>query len=111
MILNIITSKDIFSGIDLISAEVILLRGIIIIIIIIIRFYCENTLIYNNGVLSQMEPKSRSVKARQLIYRFSTNTIKLRVKKKTQKKHKKKLEIRVGTLDFYLALLILWPCL
>jgi len=27
MILNIITSKDIFSGIDLISAEVILLRG------------------------------------------------------------------------------------
>ena len=46
-----------------------------------IRVYCENTLSYNNGVLSQTEPKSGSVKARQLIYRYSTNTIKLRVKK------------------------------
>ena len=32
-------------------------------------------------MLSQTEPKSGSVKARQLIYRYSTNTIKLRVKK------------------------------
>ena len=32
-------------------------------------------------MLSQREPKSGSVKARQLIYRYSTNTIKLRVKK------------------------------
>ena len=32
-----------------------------------IRVYCENTLSYNNGVLSQTEPKSGSVKARQLI--------------------------------------------
>ena len=31
-----------------------------------IRVYCENTLSYNNGVLSQTEPKSGSVKARQL---------------------------------------------
>ena len=46
-----------------------------------IRVYCENTLSYNNGVLSQTEPKSGSVKARQLIYRYSTNTIKSRVKK------------------------------
>ena len=46
-----------------------------------IRVHCENTLSYNNGVLSQTGPKSGSVKARQLIYRFSTNTIKLRVKK------------------------------
>ena len=46
-----------------------------------IRVYCENTLSYNNGVLSQKEPKSGSVNARQLIYRYSTNTIKLRVKK------------------------------
>ena len=46
-----------------------------------IRVYCENTLSYNNGVLSHTEPKSGSVKARQLIYRYSTNTIKLRVKK------------------------------
>ena len=46
-----------------------------------IRVYCENTLSYNNGVLSQRERKSGSVKARQLIYRYSTNTIKLRVKK------------------------------
>ena len=38
-----------------------------------IRVYCENTLSYNNGVLSQTEPKSGSV--------YSTNTIKLRVKK------------------------------
>ena len=37
-----------------------------------IRVYCENTLSYNNGVLSQTEPKSGSVKARQLIYRYST---------------------------------------
>ena len=51
-----------------------------------IRVYCENTLSYNNGVLSQTEPKSGSVKARQLIYRYSTNTIKLRVKKKNFKK-------------------------
>ena len=51
-----------------------------------IRVYCENTLSYNNGVLSQTEPKSGSVKARQLIYRYSTNTIKLRVKKKKKKK-------------------------
>ena len=51
-----------------------------------IRVYCENTLSYNNGVLSQTEPKSGSVKARQLIYRYSTNTIKLRVKKKNKKK-------------------------
>ena len=49
-----------------------------------IRVYCENTLSYNNGVLSQTEPKSGSVKARQLIYRYSTNTIKLRVKKKNK---------------------------
>ena len=47
-----------------------------------IRVYCENTLSYNNGVLSQTEPKSGSVKARQLIYRYSTNTIKLRELKK-----------------------------
>ena len=47
-----------------------------------IRVNCEHTLSYNNGVLSQTEPKSGSVKARQLIYRYSTNTIKLRVKKK-----------------------------
>ena len=47
-----------------------------------IRVYCENTLSYNNGVLSQTEPKSGSVKARQLIYIYSTNTIKLRVEKK-----------------------------
>ena len=46
-----------------------------------IRDYCENTLSYNNGVLTQTGPKSGSVKARQLIYRYSTNTIKLRVKK------------------------------
>ena len=46
-----------------------------------IRVYCENTLSYNNGVLTHTEPKSGSVKARQLIYRYSTNTIKLRVKK------------------------------
>ena len=46
-----------------------------------IRVYCENTLSYNNGVLSHTEPKSGSVKARQLIYRYSTNTIKLRVKR------------------------------
>ena len=46
------------------------------------RVYCENTLSYNNGVLSQTEPKSGSVKARQLIYIYSTNTIKLRVEKK-----------------------------
>ena len=45
-----------------------------------IRVYCENTLSYNKGELSQTEPKSGSVKARQLIYRYSTNTIKLRVK-------------------------------
>ena len=51
-----------------------------------IRVYCENTLSYNNGVLSQTEPKSGSVKARQLIYRYSTNTIKLKVKKKKKKK-------------------------
>ena len=50
-----------------------------------IKVYCENTLSYNNGVLSQTEPKSGSVKARQLIYRYSTNTIKLRVKKKKKK--------------------------
>ena len=37
-----------------------------------IRVYCENTLSYNNGVLSQTEPKSGSVKARQLIFRYST---------------------------------------
>ena len=37
-----------------------------------IRVYCENTLSYNNGVLSHTEPKSGSVKARQLIYRYST---------------------------------------
>ena len=41
----------------------------------------RNTLSYNNGVLSLTGPKSGSVKARQLIYRYSTNTIKLRVKK------------------------------
>ena len=46
-----------------------------------IRVYCENTISYNNGVLSQTEPKSGSVKVRRLIYRYSTNTIKLRVKK------------------------------
>ena len=46
-----------------------------------IRVYCENTLSYNNGVLTHTEPKSGSVKARQLIYRYSTNTTKLRVKK------------------------------
>ena len=40
-----------------------------------IRVYCENTLSYNNGVLSHTEPKSGSEKARQLIYRYSTNTI------------------------------------
>ena len=39
-----------------------------------IRVYCENTLSYINGVLLQTEPKSGSVKARQLIYRYSTNT-------------------------------------
>ena len=46
------------------------------------RVYCENTLSYNNGVLSQTETKSGSVKARQLIYRyiFIPQTIKLRVK-------------------------------
>ena len=49
-----------------------------------IRVYCENTLSYNNGVLSQTEPKSGSVKARQLIYRYSTNTIELTVKKITR---------------------------
>ena len=47
----------------------------------IIRVYCENTLSYNKGVLSQTGPKSGSVKTRQLIYRYSKNTIKLRVKK------------------------------
>ena len=46
-----------------------------------IRVYCVNTLSDNNGALSQTEPKSGSVKVRQLIYRYSTNTIKLRVKK------------------------------
>ena len=46
-----------------------------------IRVYCENTLSYNNGVHSQTGPKSGSVKARQLIYRYSTDTIKSRVKK------------------------------
>ena len=51
-----------------------------------IRVYCENTLSYNNGVLSQTEPKSGSVKARQLIYRYSTNTIELRVKLRELKK-------------------------
>ena len=46
-----------------------------------IKVYCENTLSYNNGVLSQTGPKSGSVKARQLIYRYSTNTKKSKVKK------------------------------
>ena len=46
-----------------------------------IRVYCGDTLSYNNGVPSHTEPKSVSVKARQLIYRYSTNTIKLKVKK------------------------------
>ena len=46
-----------------------------------IRVYCENTLSYNNGVHSQTGPNSVSVNARQLIYRYSTNTIKSRVKK------------------------------
>ena len=46
-----------------------------------IRVYCENTLSYNNGVHSQTGPKSGSVKARQLIYRYSTKTIKSRLKK------------------------------
>ena len=45
-----------------------------------IRVYCGDTLSYNNGVPSHTEPKSGSVKARQLIYRYSTNTIKLKVK-------------------------------
>ena len=58
------------------------LHGVITIQYNTIRVYCENTLSYNNGVLSQTEPKSGSVKARQLIYRYSTNAIKLRVKKK-----------------------------
>ena len=39
-----------------------------------IRVYCENTLSYNNGVLSLTGPKSGYVKAGQLIYRYSTNT-------------------------------------
>ena len=52
-----------------------------------IRVYCENTLSYNNGVLSQTEPKSGSVKARQLIYIYSTNTIKLRVEKKKKTRY------------------------
>ena len=51
-----------------------------------IRVYCENTLSYNNGVLSQTEPKSGSVKARQLIYRYST-------KKRQKKRQKKKLDM------------------
>ena len=51
-----------------------------------IRVYCEDTLSYYNGVLSQTEPKSGSVKARQLTYRYSTNTMKLRVKKKNKQK-------------------------
>ena len=38
-----------------------------------LRVYCENTLSYTNGVLSQTKPKTGSVKARQLIYRYSTN--------------------------------------
>ena len=50
-----------------------------------IRVYCENTLICNDGVHSQTGPKSGSVKARQLIYRYSTNTIKTRVKKQDMK--------------------------
>ena len=32
-----------------------------------IRVYCENTLSYNNGVLSQTEPKSGSVKQSELM--------------------------------------------
>ena len=39
-----------------------------------VKVYCENTLSYNNGVHSETGPKSESVKARQLIYRYSTNT-------------------------------------
>ena len=39
-----------------------------------IKLYCENTLSYNNGVHLQTGPKLGSVKARQLIYRYSTNT-------------------------------------
>ena len=46
-----------------------------------IIFYCENTLSYNNGVHSQTGLKSGSVKACQLIYRYSTNTKKSKVKK------------------------------
>ena len=46
-----------------------------------IRVYCGDTLSYNNGVPPQTEPKSGSVKARQLIYRYSIDTIKLKVKK------------------------------
>ena len=42
--------------------------------------YCENTLSYINGVPSQIGPMSGSVKATQLIYRYSTNTVKLRGK-------------------------------
>ena len=49
-----------------------------------IRVYCGDTLSYNNGVPSHTEPKSGSVKARQLIYTYSTNTIKLKVNKKTR---------------------------
>ena len=59
-----------------------------------IRVYCENTLSYNNGVLSQTEPKSGSVKARQLIYRYSTNTI----KKIKNKKFKKKLDMEYSII-------------
>ena len=63
-----------------------------------IRVYCENTLSYNNGVLSQTEPKSGSVKACQLIYRYSTDTIKLRVKKKKKQKTKKKLDMEYSII-------------
>ena len=57
-----------------------------------IRVYCENTLSYNNGVLSQTEPKSGSVKARQLIYWYSTNT------------HTKKLGVKKLDMEYGIAL-------
>ena len=65
---------------------------------------CENTLSYNNGVHSQTGPKSGSVKARQLIYRYSTNTKISKVKKLDMKNSM----VKVITIKSYLLLKMLF---
>ena len=72
-----------------------------------IRVYCENPLSYNNGVLSQTEPKSGSVKACQLIYRHCANTIKLRVKVSCMKSVDGKTLVVKRLLSKMLVLLII----